>query len=715
MRSVLLFFLGWSVIAPAANGPAKFFARRDYGPGADLVRVADVNGDGIPDLVELNLYSYTINIMLGNGDGTFRAGRTFKPNLSFPYSSGLAALDLNGDGKIDLVITGAANGFGGIGVCFGNGDGTFQQPIFYPAGTDESTGALVMGDFNGDGIPDAVITGEYSGVWLLIGKGGGVFSPGVLTPAPPQGASGAAGGRLAAADFNGDGYLDLAVAFSFPSGFMVLLGNGNGTFQKPALVYVPLYGSVGYIAVGDLNQDGYPDIVLSPTGASVSYVDVFLNNGKGGFSKHSQVNMNGAVEITIGDVNGDGIPDIVNALGTIVFGLGNGKFTAPVSYAVENSQFSKDVVLGELRKNGGVDIVAAQYEGVSVLLNLGKGLFEDGDWISVPGAGSCAAAGDFNGDGKPDLAVPTTEGIVILLGTGKTSPPYTIGATIPLSGPGCPIAGDLNGDGLPDILEGANSLGGVGAYLNNGDGTFTLASVVPVGPGIIVFGDFNHDGKLDFADSSNQLALGNGDGTFQPPVIILANPLPDGYSWIAAGDTNNDGWTDILLTSDEYDLGLTVLVNNQQGGFTQTFISNGACPQGVALADLNHDGNLDAVLWPGCGSSVVYVYLGDGKGGFTLQKQTPSYPGLDTCMLAIGDVNGDGMPDLLLPADGSLGIAYGKGDGTFKPTVAWGVGGSPGQILLENLHGQPASANLPDIVSPDSGGGVTVLINTTKK
>jgi hypothetical protein len=132
MRSVLLFLLGWSAIAPAANGPAKFFARRDYGPGADLVRVADVNGDGIPDLVELNLYSYTITILLGNGDGTFRAGPAFKPNLSFPGWSGLAALDLNGDGKIDLVITGAANGFGGIGVCLGNGDGTFQTSRLLP-------------------------------------------------------------------------------------------------------------------------------------------------------------------------------------------------------------------------------------------------------------------------------------------------------------------------------------------------------------------------------------------------------------------------------------------------------------------------------------------------------------------------------------------------------------------------------------------------------
>ena len=166
-----------------------------------------------------------------------------------------------------------------------------------------------------------------------------------------------------------------------------------------------------------------------------------------------------------------------------------------------------------------------------MLLNEGnKGTFNDGEWISVPGAGNCAAGADYNGDGKPDLAVPTSNGIVILLGTGTGSAPYTTGATIPLSGPGCPIVGDLNGDGIPDILVGANSLGGVAAYLGNGDGTFTLASITAAGPGLLVFGDFNHDGKLDFADSTNQLALGNGDGTFQAPTAFVPDPAALGYA-----------------------------------------------------------------------------------------------------------------------------------------------------------------------------------------
>src|ERR1039458_5176603 len=106
-------------------------------------------------------------------------------------------------------------------------------------------------------------------------------------------------GHIAAADFNGDGHLDLVATFdSNTSGFVLLLGNGNGTFQAPVTFNIPP-GGENHIAVGDLNHDGHPDIVLSPSGANVNYVNVLLNNGAGGFLKPIQANMNGAVPITI--------------------------------------------------------------------------------------------------------------------------------------------------------------------------------------------------------------------------------------------------------------------------------------------------------------------------------------------------------------------------------------------------------------------------------
>ena len=434
MKSVLLFLLASRVIAATFTKPAQFVDRRDYGPGATKVRVVDVNRDKIPDLLEINEFSNgAVTTLLGNGNGLFHAGPISQIGLQ--GLAGLAALDLNGDGKVDLVVSAfvSANltGPAGLGVSFGNGDGTFQPAVFYQI-NDPYVGDLLMGDFNGDGIPDAVIRG-YNGLWLFTGQGGGVFNPGVMIPAP-----GGVLGHIAAADFNGDGHLDLVATFdSNTSGFVLLLGNGNGTFQAPVTFNIPP-GGENHIAVGDLNHDGHPDIVLSPSGANVNYVNVLLNNGAGGFLKPIQANMNGAVPITIGDVNRDGIPDLVNSLGTVALGEGDGKFRPPVNYPVENSLSSYDVVLAELHRKGVLDIVAAQSQAVSVLLNYGNGKFEESEWLSVPGSRSCAAAADFNGDGRPDLAVPTSTGIVILLGTGKPGTPYTTGATIPLSGPGCP-------------------------------------------------------------------------------------------------------------------------------------------------------------------------------------------------------------------------------------------------------------------------------------
>ena len=556
MKAVYVSLLCCSTLAAATITQPKFLARRDYGssiPGAGpdgFVAVADINGDKIPDIVAVVAeYVFTL---LGNGDGSFRTGPSMHPRLSM---NNVVPIDLNGDGKTDLIVSGDGSGTGGAGIAvyFGNGDGTFQSPVAYGV-PDSYMGWVVVGDFNGDGIPDAVLAGTL-GIWFFAGQAGGTFSPGVLTPI-----SGIAPRSFVSADFNGDGKLDLAVPV--PSGFDVLFGNGDGTFQAPVTYKATSFP--GWMAVGDLNRDGHPDLVV---GAGPS---VYLNKGDGTFASPIPVDLPGP-QFNVGDLNGDKIPDLVSSTGYVAFGLGNGHFESPVYYPVETSLTSANVVMAHLRGPNYTDLVFGENSGVSVLLNEGKGTFADGVWTSVPGSGNCGAAADFNGDGIGDLGVPTSQGIVILLGTGNGKAPFTTGTTIPLSSPGCPITGDVNGDGIPDILEGAGSLGGVGVYLGNGDGTFRLASVIPLSPANnMVLGDFNHDGKLDLATSSNQMAFGNGDGTFQAPVPILTNPPPLGFMWIAAGDMNNDGWTDIVATEGDFEANMYVLLNNQQGGFTIT-------------------------------------------------------------------------------------------------------------------------------------------------
>ena len=193
MRSaILLSILCCGAVAGAVTQPA-FFARRDYPSATGFVSVADINGDGIPDVISIS--GFTIKTLLGNENGAFRAGPTTTPGGQLIAD---VPIDLNGDGKIDLIMATAS----GLGVLLGNGDGTFQPPVFYAGGS----GYLAVGDFNGDGIPD-VVTDDSSVVWLYIGKGGGVFNPGVLTPFP----SGSSGDfPVVAADFNGDGILDVA-------------------------------------------------------------------------------------------------------------------------------------------------------------------------------------------------------------------------------------------------------------------------------------------------------------------------------------------------------------------------------------------------------------------------------------------------------------------------------------------------------------------------
>ena len=708
--------------AAAANAAAlTYYARRDYPDfGANRVAVADTNDDGIPDAIEL--FRGSVQVLFGNGNGTFRQGP--KTQIGMDFSPSFAVADLNGSRIVDLVLAGQNQNYAwGIGVSLGNGDGTFQPAVFYQAGMDTNIQDVALGDFNGDGIADVATVGS-SGIWLFTGKGDGAFNPGVLIPF--QGAGPTNGSYLVAADFRKDGRLDLVV--TTPTGFAVLLGNGNGTFQPQQNFTNPQKPGTGCsFIVGAVSSGGYPAIAAN-CAAAANYVPLYLGNGAGGFSGPTPVYLPGGVS-AIADVNGDGLPDMLNSYVYVAPGEGNGKFREPVLYPVQTSASGigpGSLVPAHLRSPSLVDLVVQGSGAVSVLLNTGNKGFQDGLWTGLPGAAGCGVVADFNLDGKPDLAVNMfgggLQGISILLGTGSARAPFTPAAPIPLSNADCLVTADLNGDGIPDLLVPSSnpfpSTGGtVNAYLGKGDGTFTLKSSTPLATaGYVAAADFNRDGRVDFATSSNLLALGNGDGTFQTPVPLVANPPLGLFTDLVAGDLNGDGWPDLVLTNWYYTSTIYILLNNQHGGFTQSTIT--ACkepfcyPSGIVLADVNGDGNLDLIVAEAESGGVV-IYLGDGKGGFT-EKQSLSDILMTPGPVVVADLNGDGIPDIGLMEAGTLGIFLGKGDGTFDAPFYIGAGPTPGGILAENLHGQPASAGHADLVAPDLSGGVMVLINTTK-
>jgi hypothetical protein len=295
------------------------------------------------------------------------------------------------------------------------------------------------------------------------------------------------------------------------------------------------------------------------------------------------------------------------------------------------------------------------------------------------------AVADFNGDGKQDMAVANkTDGTVsILLGNGNGT--FTPAAPLTAflgGGANWVVAGDFNGDGKLDLAVANVSTdgtvtGGVSIFLGNGDGTFGAATSVKVGsaPFSIVAGDFNRDGKLDLAvsnsgDGTVTILLGNGDGTFTPqaPISVGSGATSD-PSVIVAGDFNQDGILD-LAVSNQGDGTVSILSNNGSGGFNvQSPISTGGSgePIGLIVADFNRDGIPDLAA---VNVTDVAIMIGNGSGGFTVTN-TSTFTGSNLITGVAGDFNGDGKIDLLV-SDSNFGqviLFPGNGNGTFGAAI----------------------------------------------
>jgi hypothetical protein len=382
------------VSAAAASGFASALTD-STGSGPMGMTLGDFNGDGKADLVTANSSTSTVSVLIGNGDGTFRAHADFNVGTK-PVA--VAVGDFNGDGKQDLAVVNQTGN--SLSILLGKGDGTFQSAVSYATGLGPT--AVAIADFNGDGIADvAVANAGDTTLSVFFGIGNGAFQPGKVVP----GVLGIA--TLIVGDFNNDSKADLLTGGVY---FYVLLGNGDGTFNSTYVGYTYGPATAGFLR--NTNAD-----VLAPSSNSVL---VYLGAGTGSYGSYTSYPLTFTpTSLVVADVNGDGYADVVAAgAGSLAVMLGRGDGTLQPAVTYSSVSTASTLLAADFNGDARTDLAIANTGGnnVSVLLGVLESV------LSI----TSSHYGNFNFGASDYYQITVTN-----LGPGSTNGTVTVVDTLP--------------------------------------------------------------------------------------------------------------------------------------------------------------------------------------------------------------------------------------------------------------------------------------------
>ena len=329
------------------------------GSGPSSVAAADVNGDKKPDIIVANYGTGNVGVLLNTGNGTF-TGQTIYSTGSTSYC--LAVADVNGDNKVDIIVANlAANN---VGVLLNRGNGTFTAQTTYSTGANSNPFSVAAVDVNGDNKTDIIVANYLTNnVGVLLNRGNGTFAP----QATYSTGSGSNPSSVATADVNGDNKSDIIVVNNSTNNVGVLLNRGNGTFTTQTAYSTGSGSNPSFVAAADVNGDSKPDIIVA--NYNTNNVGVLLNTGSGTFAPQTTYSTGfGSGPYFVGsvDINGDDKVDIIvanyntNNVG-VLLNTGNGTFITQTTYSTGLNSAPYFAAVADVNGDNKTDVIVANY------------------------------------------------------------------------------------------------------------------------------------------------------------------------------------------------------------------------------------------------------------------------------------------------------------------------------------------------------------------